>query len=150
MMGLAVASLAAAELKPVDEASYPQAIAGQRGKVVLVDFWATWCGGCVEEMPRIVGLEGKYRSRGLRLITVSCDEPEDAAKAQQFLQKNGVLSPAYIKRAKNDEKFINSVDPKWTGALPGLFLYDRGGRLVKAFIGETDMEALERAVREIL
>jgi hypothetical protein len=61
-----------------------------------------------------------------------------------------VPGPAYIKRVGNDEKFIDSVDPKWSGALPALFLYDRQGRKVKSYIGETDMAALEAAVRKLL
>jgi hypothetical protein len=61
-----------------------------------------------------------------------------------------VPQPAYIKRAKNDEKFIDSVDPKWSGALPGLFVYDRQGRLVKSFFGETGMTALDTVLKKLL
>jgi len=52
--------------------------------------------------------------------------------------------------AKDDDKFINSVDPKWSGALPALFLYDRQGKLVKSFIGETELAVIEAAIRKIL
>jgi hypothetical protein len=61
-----------------------------------------------------------------------------------------VPPPAYIKRVKNDDKFIESVDAQWSGALPALFLYDRQGRKVKSYIGETDMAALEAAIRKLL
>ncbi len=134
---------------PVDEAGYQKLVASRKGQVLLVDFLATWCIPCREEMPRLVKLAAQH-TRGFKLVTISCDEPEQEAGAAAFLAKNNVAPPHYIKHAKNDDRFINSVDPKWSGALPGLFLYDRQGRLVKSYIGEADMNALEAAVRKLL
>ena len=57
---------------------------------------------------------------------------------------------AYIKRARNDEDFINAIDRKWTGALPALFLYDRQGRKAASFIGETEASEIEAALRKLL
>lgn len=139
------APLAAQKLTPMDEAGYRRLIASNRGTVLIVDFWATWCAPCRAEMPQLANLDSKYRARGLKLVTISADEPEAEAQAAAFLKKSGVGGPAYIKRAADDDKFINSVDPKWSGALPALFVYDRQGRLAKSFIGETatsDLDAL--------
>jgi thiol-disulfide isomerase/thioredoxin len=141
---------AAPPLAPLDDTGYRRLIAGAKGRVVLVDFWATWCDPCRAEMPQLVRLAARYQARGLQLATVSCDEPEQEAGAAAFLQKNGAPAPQYVKHAANDEKFIDSIDPKWSGALPALFLYDRQGRLVKSFIGETEMPALETAVKQLL
>jgi thiol-disulfide isomerase/thioredoxin len=135
---------------PLDEAGYQKVLAAGKGQVLLVDFWATWCEPCRLELPQLVGLDAKYRSRGFKLVTVSADEPEQELDAAGFLQQHRVPGPAYIKRVGNDEKFIDSVDPKWSGALPALFLYDRQGRKVKSYIGETDMAALEAAIRKLL
>lgn len=141
---------AQAPLRPLDEKGYAQLIASLKGFVVIADFWATWCGPCREEMPLLVELARKYRSQGLRLVTVSCDEPEDRDKAAQFLAEFKVPEPAYIKQVTNDERFITSVDAKWSGALPALFLYDRAGRPVRSFIGETGMSVLEQEIRKLL
>lgn len=142
--------LGQARLTPVDEAGYPKVVAAEKGKVVVVDFWATWCIPCRKEMPQLVSLESRLRGKGLKLITVSCDEPEQEAGALKFLADHRVPGPAYVKRAKDDDKFINSLDPKWSGALPALFVYDRQGRKVTSFIGETDMAALEKAIAKLL
>jgi hypothetical protein len=56
----------------------------------------------------------------------------------------------YLKQADDDDHFINAIDPKWSGALPALFLYDKSGHKVRSFIGETDMAALERAIQKLL
>jgi len=150
LLAIAVAASLPAQLKPVDEAGYRKLIADHKGQVVVADFWATWCVPCRAEMPHLVKLESRYRAKAVKLVTISCDEPEQEAGAFEFTQKNGVTQPGYIKRAKDDETFINSVDPKWSGALPGLFVYDRQGRLVKSFIGETDMNALEALLKTLL
>jgi len=137
-------------LSPVDESGYRSLLKSSSGQVTLVDFWATWCAPCRQEMPLLAKLDARLRDRGFRLITVSADDPEQAPAAVEFLKKSGISGPAYLRNARDDDKFINSVDPKWSGALPALFLYDRQGKLVKSFIGETETAAIEAAIRKIL
>jgi thiol-disulfide isomerase/thioredoxin len=138
------------KLAPVNEVSFPKIVAAHRGKVVLVDFWATWCVPCRKEMPELMQLESRLRSKGFQLITISADEPEKQAEAEGFLAKYSVPAPAYIRKADDDDKFINSIDPKWSGALPALFLFDRSGRKVKMFVGETSIKNVEAAVVKLL
>ena len=147
-----VAAVAAqpARLIPVDEAGFQKLAASGKGRVALVDFWATWCEPCRAEMPQLVALEKRYRDRGLKLIAISCDEPEQEAGALEFLKKQRAPLPGYIKRPRDDDQFINAIDAKWSGQLPALFLYDREGRKARSFFGETDMAALETALRKLL
>ena len=83
-------------------------------------------------------------------MTVSADEPEKEAEAQKFAVESGIMWPAYIRKANDDDAFINSVDPKWSGALPAMILYDKTGKRVKSFIGETPVKDIEAAVMKLL
>ena len=139
-----------AGLTSLNEPGYPKMIAGQKGKVVLVNFWATYCVPCRAEMPALVKLQEKYASKGFVLITISADEPEHEARAQLFLDTTKVPGPRYLRKAKDDDAFINAIDPKWSGALPASFLYDRAGKKVKALIGEADLKALESQIQKLL
>lgn len=139
-----------ARLVPVDEAQYPALVAAQKGKVVLVNFWATWCSPCRAEMPLLAKLETRYRAKGLTLVTISADEPEDGARALQFLGTTGVSGPAYLRQTRDENRFIDAIDAKWSGALPALFLYDRTGKRVRSFVGESDIKDIEAAIRQAL
>lgn len=147
---LAAALASAASLPPVDETTYPKVVAAQKGKVVLVNFWATWCVPCRAEMPQLVKMEARLKAKGFTLLTISADEPEQEAQALQFLAKNAVPPPFYLKKAKDDDKFINFIDPKWSGAVPALVLYDRTGKKVKFYVGETNLQEVEAAITKLL
>jgi thiol-disulfide isomerase/thioredoxin len=142
--------LATARLTPLDESVYARLLEANRGKVVLVNFWATWCEPCRQEMPHLAEMERRYRGRGFVLLTVSADEPEQEADAYRFLEQAGIRSPAYLKRVKNDDRFITFVDKEWSGALPATFVFDRAGVKRHSFIGETELKELDAAVEKLL
>src|SRR5262249_31709817 len=116
------------KLTPIDQAGYAKLIASHKGRVILVEFWATWCKPCRKEMPELVKLEEKLRTRGFDLVTISSDEPDQQAAAQKVLKDDGVMGVAYWKNVPDDDGFYDSIHPNWGGALPAAFLYDRTGK----------------------
>jgi thiol-disulfide isomerase/thioredoxin len=141
---------AAAALLPLDEIVFNRVIAENKGKVVLFDFWATWCEPCRAELPQLLKLERKWHDRGLVLVTVSADSADQQPAALKFLEHSGVRFPAFVKQVKDDDAFINAVDKKWSGALPALFLYDRSGHRVTSFVGEVEIADIEHAIDRLL
>jgi thiol-disulfide isomerase/thioredoxin len=145
-----LASAPVVPLVPISEAGFQKLVESHKGKVVLYDFWATWCAPCRAEMPQLAGLADKFRARGFEVVTISADDREHKASAEKFIQMFRVEGPAYIRQADDDDRFMSAIDPKWSGALPALFLYGKSGHKVRSFIGETEMPVLEAAIRKVL
>ena len=142
--------LAQSKLTPLDEASLPKVLASHKGQIVLVDFWATWCVPCRAEMPQLVKLSAKLAARGLVLVTVSTDEPAKEATAFKVLMENSAAPPFYLKKVVDDDKFYDFIDTKWSGEMPAMFIYDRSGKRVRSFLGETPMKDIETAINKLL
>lgn len=140
--------LALAPLTPIDKAGYTKLIAAHHGKVLLVDFWATWCEPCREELPKLVAISRQLDARKFTLVTLSADEPEQESTVTAFLDREHAPASRYIKRTEDDQAFIDNVDKHWSGALPALFLYDPAGKLIASFIGDADPAEIEAAIRK--
>lgn len=131
------AGAAAPAVEALDGAALKKAIASHRGKVVVVNLWATWCGPCVAEFPDLVKLHNTYQKQGLVLIAASVDEPEDKQAVVDFAKKHKTAFPIYLRKAGSTEKFIQPLDPKWEGAVPTTYIFGRDGKLVgKPIVGQ--------------
>lgn len=119
-----------AELKKTD--GTPFKLEDYKGKVVLVNLWATWCGPCKAEMPELVKIQNENKDKGFEIIGLNIDEDEDAAMVKSFGEQMG-LNYLLVKgeyKLGGDFLKISKVD-----AIPQSFLIDRDGRLVGVFVG---------------
>ena len=116
----------------------------QRGRVVMLNFWATWCGPCKREMPQLNRLYTKYRASGFVLMGVNVDE--DPLNAIGVSTKLGVQFPVVFDSNKNVSKLYDLV------TMPSTVLIDRDGRVRyvhRGYVGGTE-ELYERQIRELL
>jgi thiol-disulfide isomerase/thioredoxin len=140
----------AADLNPLDQAGLAKVLRENRGQVVVLNFWATWCVPCREEFPHLVQLADKYRARGLRLLFVSMDEKDQTEQVKKFLQDQKVSFETFIRAEGDFEAMVNSVDPNWIGAIPATFVFDRQGKRVKSLVGGQRYDDFEKAVLPLL
>jgi len=136
-------------LTPVTPDSLALVVAAAGGKATLVNVWASWCEPCREEFPDLVRLARAYEDQGLKVVFVSADFTEDLPNARKFLAAQGVGWPTWHKTG-NDQAFIDALSPKWTGALPGTFIYDAQGKLRDFWEGKATYAKMENSVRPIL
>ncbi len=124
-------------------------VAGLKGKVVFVNFWATWCAPCVAEFPDIIKLYQKYHAKGLEVIAVSFDM--EAPTAIPFLDRQKADFINLWKSPKQeDNAFMTGFDKECLGALPVSWLFDQKGKRVYFRMGKLDSIALDKQVAELL
>lgn len=113
-----------------------------RGQLVLLNFWASWCGPCREEMPLFSKWQRELGPQGLQVIGISMDD--DAAEMQKFLAAYPVTYPVVVGDAKFAGHFGGVL------GVPLSYLIDAQGRVVARYQGEVDLPKLEAKVRELL
>jgi cytochrome c biogenesis protein CcmG/thiol:disulfide interchange protein DsbE len=125
-----------------DFANKPLRLSDHRGKLVLLNFWATWCPPCREEMPLFSRWHRELEVKGLQVIGVSMDD--DAAMAKEFLVEYPVAYPVVMGDVKLAETFGGVL------GLPLSYLIDAQGRVVARYQGEADLARMEAKIRELL
>ena len=115
------------------------------GKVIVVNFWATWCVPCVKEMPSFENLYRRYRSQGLTLLAVSLDKG-DSSKVQEFADKHKLSFPILLDNEGVAEKLYPSF------SIPFTYVIDKQGRVVARVDGAKNWESSEtfEAVEHLL
>lgn len=129
---------------------YLQTVSLRHNKPLFVNFWATWCAPCIEEMPHIVELYEKY-GKQVDFLVVSCDSFTGTVDTVPGAMKT--LKMAFTTRVLktgDQNKAISSIDADWQGALPTTFVYDVKGKKIKSLVGAQSKEAFEAAIQEAL
>jgi thiol-disulfide isomerase/thioredoxin len=128
-----------------DTEGAPVALAQWRGRPIVVNFWATWCAPCVEEMPELSELQRQYEGGGLQVLGLGVDSPDNIRK---FARERPVDYPLLIAGAGGSElarRFGNQ-----SGGLPYTVVVDRSGRVVSRIIGRFDLAGLRESIESVL
>ena len=120
---------------PITLSGKAEHLSDLKGKLVVLNFWATWCPPCIDETPSLNRLQQHIESRGAMVLGVSIDE--DNAAYEKFLKDQGVIFPTYRDASKK------SAMEYGTTMYPETYVIDRQGRIVRKFVGQQQWDSPE-------
>jgi len=121
-----------------------------RGKVLVVDFWATFCPPCVRQVPRLAELSKKYRDRGLEVIGLTSDPETDRQKVEGFLKKAGADYTVGYDNQWLSSAFLKGTEDETGPPIPQIFVISRDGRVVDHFIGEDPQRGIQDVEQSVI
>ena len=133
---------------PVPTDSISQSLAAFQGKVVILDFWATWCGPCRMEIPGFVSLQNKYRDRGLEVVGASLDPvtgPGRPEAVAPFMKQLGINYTVFM---VNNSQAMQGYDTR--EGIPTTYIIDRQGKIVSRHVGYQSEAAFENEIKALL
>jgi len=137
------AATKAAEFTLLDINGRSVSLSDFKGKVIILDFWATWCPPCKAEIPHFIELYYKYKSKGLEIIGIGLDTG-GAKVLKEFANANGVTYPILVGN--------NNVTNAYGGVrgIPTTFVIDREGNIIKKLVGYQTKEVFEELIQDLL
>jgi thiol-disulfide isomerase/thioredoxin len=131
-------SASATGIQVIDTKQLVELLQRQKGAPLLVNYWATWCPPCLEEMPALIEFFDQRLPEGTRFLSVSADHPDDvASRLEPYRQKTKLPFPVYVVGGEPPDRFIAAVDPEWQGSLPATFIHDASGAIIWRHFRET-------------
>ena len=120
--------------------------ANPTGKLLLINFWATWCGACIEEFPDLQTTFRMYRTREFTFVTVSANAPDERPSVMKFLEKQHATSRNLLFASTDTYALQAAFDAKWESALPYTMLIAPDGKVLYRREGEVDILELRRTI----
>lgn len=112
--------------------------------VVVINFWATWCRPCIEELPYFDKAQQEYADKGVKMYFVSLDDVEILdSRVKPFVKKKGLKSTVLLLDETDQNAFINRIDPQWSGAIPTtLILSGKNRKMIEGKMEPQELKAL--------
>jgi thiol-disulfide isomerase/thioredoxin len=133
-------------LKPISAVELSALHKNSTDKLLLVDFWATWCGPCREELPKFETMYRMYSHRAFDLIIVSINYPDEQAGVLKALNAEHATSSNYILGSTDIYSLLTAFDPNWNAAVPYTLLIRPNGEIVYKSFGSIDELRLKRLI----
>jgi thiol-disulfide isomerase/thioredoxin len=145
LLALALPSAAQISLSAKGLNGAPDSLENYRGKVVVLNFWATWCVPCTDEMKLLTAAHNDYANKAVAVITASLDEAKDRKSVYKFIKKQKMTMPVWL-------DITPAQSEKLTGSpgLPVTLFIDRDGKLISRIVGQLRPEELKERIEWLL
>lgn len=141
---------ASEELIPLDAVGL-DSIIKEQNNIVLINFWATWCRPCLEEIPILMKLERELKESGFKLVSISLDEPESAdILVNPFIQKWFPDFSSYLSVERDMDSMVSVVDTAWNEILPTSYLLNKNGTVVHRIQGSYSLEEFSTMILPLI
>lgn len=131
----------------LDTPHFDQFLAQNKGKVILINLWATWCKPCIKELPALEKLHQKYQDKAVKVIAISIEgEAKADTLVRPFWDKMELTMDNYIIQNDNPASFINHFDKIWLGMVPTSYIFNQNGEKVETITGTLSYEAFEKKI----
>jgi thiol-disulfide isomerase/thioredoxin len=135
-----------ADIPVVDYEGLKPLLEKHNDTIYIVNFWATWCGPCIKELPYFQQIHDKYRDQKIKVILVSLDfYKQIESRLLPFIIKNKVTPQIVLLNDPASNKWIDKIDADWSGGLPATMFYNRDKRLF--YEKEFTLEEIEETIR---
>jgi len=135
----------------IDPAGLGKLLAERRGKVVVLNLWATWCVPCLREIPDLVALEKEFAARGVTLVGLGMDDPGTLTEqVEPFRRKNFPAFRTWLRSEPDMDALVSVVDPAWNEILPTTYLIGRDGKVAKKIQGKRTLEQFRELILGVL
>ena len=135
-----------------------------RGKVVVVNIWATWCKPCLDELPALDGLQQTFSEHGLQVLGVSVDDPKTLKKIREYFSERAPNLTSYVavgepaergrkgkkQRYEESRDFVRALYEAWPSRFPTTMFFDAEGELKKTVIGSRSYMQFAMLLEEVL
>jgi thiol-disulfide isomerase/thioredoxin len=139
-----------AQIPVVDDVWLKNKINNRNGKILFVNFWATWCEPCVEEFPDLVKIYDDNKDSNFEFLSVSVNLPSEIDdKVKPFLEKQNADFPVVVIEEKRSEQIINLVNPEWDGTVPATIIFDKNGKRKRFFAEAKSYDFFNKSIEKV-
>lgn len=133
-----------AQVKLITVDQLENRFAAGKDTVYVVNFWATWCGPCIEELPHFEKLQRTYKNAPLKVLMVSTDfKSKLETSVKPFVKRHKLMNEVFLLNEKNQQTYIDRISKEWSGALPATLVVNGKKKIRKLFEKEFTYQELE-------
>lgn len=138
------------DVKTVHWEQMDEVLKSESDTVFIINFWATWCRPCIEELPDFQEIHEKYKDKKVCVILVSLDPAEQKDKVSNFIEKKGMNATVWLLDETDFNAWVDKIDPSWSGAIPATLIYQGSTSFSKFREGKYTAEELSQLINQQL